>query len=337
MKRDMMRLCRAAACLLCACLLLGACAAPASPGGNGSAASPAGSDGIGADASVSPAGSDGTGADASASASGSDGTGVEAAATPVVTSPASIGTESTPAAMDRLIWSDEFDGADGTGPDPEKWVRETGNNRGWGNRELQYYTDSKDNAFMRDGSLVIRAVREEKEGFAYTSARLKTQGRFDFLYGRVEMRAKLAQGKGLWPAFWMLGADIDTVPWPNCGEIYIMEHLGRTPGVIHGTLHGPEYYGGKGISNSLTTADDLYDTFHTYAVEWDETGIRWFFDGEPYHKVVKAKLPTTYTWAFDKPEFLLVNLAVGGNWPQNPDETTQFPQEYVIDYIRVYQ
>jgi len=319
---------RRTVCLLTACLLLGACAAPATGGGGG--ANKAAGTANDAAASAESINASSTAPSASASAESTAAAGVESTA-------AGDAQGEADATMDTLIWSDEFDGADGTAPDPEKWVLETGNNGGWGNSELQYYTDSLDNAAIRDGNLVIRALKEEKDGFAYTSARLKTQGKFEFLYGRVEMRAKLAQGKGLWPAFWMLGADIGTNPWPDCGEIDIMEHLGREPGIIHGTLHGPEYYGGNGISRSVASEADLYGAYHTYAVEWDEAGIRWFFDGEQYHRVVRDKLPTTYTWAFDKPEFLLVNLAVGGNWPKNPDDTTQFPQEYVIDYIRVYQ
>jgi beta-glucanase (GH16 family) len=237
----------------------------------------------------------------------------------------------------ELIWSDEFNGADGSLVDSEKWVVETGNNRGWGNNELQYYTDSPENCRIQDGNLVIVAIQEVKEGFQYTSARIKTMGKFEFQYGKVEMRAKLPQGMGIWPAFWMLGSDIEVNPWPQCGEIDIMEHIGRMPGVIHGTAHGPEYNGNMGIGNSVMSESSIYENLHTYAVEWDSDSIRWYFDDVQYHQIIREKLPTTYTWVFDKNFFLLVNLAVGGNWPQNPNDTTVFPQAYTIDYIRVYQ
>lgn len=246
------------------------------------------------------------------------------------------GNEDTPKEW-KLVWSDEFEGDNDASVDGEKWVIEIGNNKGWGNNELQYYTDSTENASLQDGSLVIKAIKEEKEGFHYTSARLKTKGKFEFQYGKVEMSAKLPYGMGIWPAFWMLGSDIDTISWPDCGEIDIMEYIGRRSNIVFGTLHGPEYNGAMGLQNSITTDEDLHDTFHTYAVEWDADSIHWYFDGKPFHKVMREKLPTTYTWAFDKKFFVLVNLAVGGNWPQNPNDTTKFPQTYVIDYIRVYQ
>lgn len=237
----------------------------------------------------------------------------------------------------KLIWSDEFEGENGSSVDSDKWVIETGNNRGWGNNELQYYTGNTGNVSIQDGNLVIKAVKEDKEGFKYTSARIKTQGKFQFKYGKIEMRARLPYGKGIWPAFWMLGHDIGSIGWPKCGEVDIMEFIGRLPDQIHGTLHGPEYNGSMGLTKSVTVKDDLHDTCHTYSVEWDEDGIRWYFDGEEYHKILKDNLPSTYSWPYDKDFFILVNLAVGGNWPQNPDDTTVFPQTYTIDYIRVYQ
>lgn len=237
----------------------------------------------------------------------------------------------------ELVWSDEFDTANGSSPDPKKWVLELGNNRGWGNNELQVYTDSLENCSIVDGHLVIRALQEEIDGFDYSSARLKTYGLYEVQYGRIEMRAKLPQGKGIWPAFWMLGADIETVPWPQCGEIDIMEHIGREPDLVHGTVHGPEYHGNMGIGKAIQSDTSLYDEFHTYAIEWDTESIRWYFDDQQYHQIVKSKLLSTYTWVFDKPYFILINLAVGGNWPQNPDDTTTFPQEYIIDYVRVYR
>ena len=236
----------------------------------------------------------------------------------------------------ELIWSDEFDGPDGSAVNSDKWVTEIGNNRGWGNNELQYYTDSLDNCRVEDGNLIITAIQEE-DGFQYTSARIKTKGKFEFQFGKVEMRAKLPQGMGIWPAFWMLGSDIDVNPWPQCGEVDIMEHVGRLPDVIHGTMHGPEYHGNMGIGKSVTSESSIYENYHTYAVEWENDTIRWYFDDVQYHQVIRDKLPTTYTWVFNQDFFLLVNLAVGGNWPGKPDDTTVFPQTYTIDYIRVYQ
>lgn len=250
-------------------------------------------------------------------------------------------TESEDNSMDtenmKLVWSDEFDGPDGSSVNPDNWVIEKGNNGGWGNDELQYYTGSTGNCSVQDGSLVIKAIKEEKEGFQYTSARIKTKGKFEFKYGKIEMKAKLPQGMGIWPAFWMLGTDIDSVNWPNCGEIDIMEFIGREPGIIHGTLHGPEYHGDWGISKKITAEEDLHDIYHTYSVEWDEASIKWYFDDVLYHQLEKEKFPTTYTWVYDKEFFILINLAVGGKWPRNPDETTEFPQSYSIDYVRVYQ
>lgn len=256
--------------------------------------------------------------------------------TPVVQSTSSP-EASAPAEELKLVWSDEFDGENGSSVSKDNWVIETGNNKGWGNNELQYYTDSPENLSIQDGNLVIKAIKEDKEDFHYTSARIKTHDKFDFTYGKIEMRAKLPQGKGIWPAFWMLGSDIDTNPWPKCGEIDIMEFIGRRPNIIFGTLHGPEYNGSMGLQNFITFDGDLHDTYHTYALEWDESSLKWYFDGELFHQIYKDKLPKTYTWVYDKDFFILVNLAVGGNWPQNPNDSTVFPQSYTIDYIRVYQ
>ena len=237
----------------------------------------------------------------------------------------------------KLVWQDEFDGENGSLPDPEKWVMEIGNNNGWGNQELQYYTSEPANCRQEDGMLIIEALKEEREGFDYTSARIKTQGLFDFQYGKVEMRARLPYGQGIWPAFWMLGSSIKEVGWPQCGEIDIMEFIGRVPDKIFGTLHGPEYSGGRGLQNSVQNIADLKEGFHTYGIEWDKDAIRWYFDGTLYHQVIRENLPTTYTWVYDDKFFILLNLAVGGLWPEYPDDTTVLPQRYVIDYVRVYQ
>src|SRR5688572_15043933 len=188
-----------------------------------------------------------------------------------------------------LVWSDEFEGPSGALVDATRWAHDLGGG-GWGNQELQTYTDRGRNASLTgDGSLVIQALRETFTGAdaitrEYTSARLKTQGRFEQAYGRFEARLKLPRGQGLWPAFWMLGADIGTVGWPRCGEIDIMENIGREPSIVHGTLHGPGYSGASGVSGAFTFPGGarVADVFHVFAVEWEPSAVRWFVDGQLY-------------------------------------------------------
>lgn len=245
----------------------------------------------------------------------------------------------------RLVWSDEFDGAAGARVDAGKWVTETGGH-GWGNQELQYYTDRAVNALLSgDGHLVITARRETYTGpegttRQYTSARLKTQGRFEQAYGRFEARLQVPRGQGIWPAFWMLGADIGTVGWPRCGELDVMENIGKEPATVHGTLHGPGYSGGQGIGAafSLPGGQRFADGFHDFAVEWDRdpAAIRWYVDGKLYQTRTPTDLPAGARWAFDHPFFLLLNVAVGGSWPGNPDATTELPQTMKVDYVRVF-
>jgi len=251
----------------------------------------------------------------------------------------SSATPATSTKMEKawnMVWNDEFDGENGSPVDKSKWVSEIGNNSGWGNAEYEYYTDSVKNCYQENGNLIIKAIKEKKDNFDYTSARIKTKGIFEFTYGKIEMKAKLPQGDGIWPAFWMLGANIDTKQWPDCGEIDIMEHIGKSPNNIYGTLHGPGYSGATGLSSLTVSKTSLYDSFHTYTVEWDQEGFKWFFDGVQYYKIVKANM-TGRTWPFDEDFFILLNLAVGGNWPGNPSDLTKFPQSYTIDYVRVYQ
>ncbi len=249
----------------------------------------------------------------------------------------------TPCVASTPVWQDEFNQPTGSGPDPAKWVHDLGDN-GWGNKELELYTDSRENSFVvedvdaTDGrALVIKAVRTA-DG-RYTSARLKTLGKYAVKHGRIEARLKLPKGQGIWPAFWMLGENIKQVPWPACGEIDIMEMVGHLPGTTHGTLHGPGYSAAKGITKSTTLADGsvFADQYHVFAVDWRPERIDWLLDGEVFHTVTPADLPKGAKWVFDDtPFYLLLNLAVGGLWPGYPDETTQFPQEYRIDYVRVY-
>jgi len=233
-----------------------------------------------------------------------------------------------------LVWSDEFDGPAGSAPDTTKWMHDLGAS-GWGNQELENYTDSRDNSYLDgSGNLVIEA-RQPSPGH-YTSARLKTQTKFAVEYGKIEARIKLPAGQGIWPAFWMLGAGGG---WPQSGEIDIMENIGREPAIVHGTVHGPGYSGGKGITESYTLPDNqrFAADYHVFAAEWSQNSIQFFVDGHLYHTVTPASLPKDTTWVFDHPFFLLLNVAVGGSWPGDPDATSSFPQKMLVDYVRVYQ
>ena len=237
----------------------------------------------------------------------------------------------------KLVWSDEFDGPSNTLPNANKWTYDLGQN-GWGNKELENYTKSLDNVHLDgQGHLVIRALREASG--KYTSARLKTQGKFSTAYGKIEARIKLPFGQGIWPAFWALGANIEKVGWPECGEIDIMENIGKEPGIQHGSLHGDGYSDGHSITAKyeLPKGEKLSDDFHVYAILWSADSIEFLFDGHSYLKATPASIPAGKKWAFDHPFFLLLNVAVGGDWPGSPDSTTVFPQEMVVDYVRVYQ
>ncbi len=247
----------------------------------------------------------------------------------------------------RLAWSDEFNGAKNNGIDPAKWSAQTGGN-GWGNQELEYYTDRPANVYLNGrGSLVIKAVRETLPPefncwygtCQYTSARLFTKKKFTQAYGRFEARIKLPFGQGIWPAFWLLGDNIDAVGWPACGEIDIMENIGREPAIVHGTLHGPGYSGDKGIGAlfTLPRARRVADDYHRFAIEWEPNVIRWYVDGKLYETKTPADLPAGTKWVYDHPFFIILNLAIGGAWPGKPDATTIFPQTMLVDYVRVYR
>jgi beta-glucanase (GH16 family) len=254
---------------------------------------------------------------------------------------------STPQAASKskwiLTWSDEFNAADGTPADSRKWTAETGGN-GWGNNELEYYTTSLRNAHQERGSLLIQAIEEPYTGAdgvrrEYTSARLKTQHKFSQAYGRFEARIKMPQGDGMWPAFWMLGDDIGSAQWPNCGEIDIVENIGIEPSTVHGTIHGPGYSGAHGIGSPFRLPNHLRfsDDFHVFAVEWEPEEIRFLVDDHLYATRRPADLPQGAKWVYDHPFFIILNLAVGGTWPGNPDQATQFPQKMLVDYVRVYR
>jgi beta-glucanase (GH16 family) len=237
--------------------------------------------------------------------------------------------------MDAIAaWADEFDGPGGAFPDSSRWTYDLGNNGGWGNGELQQYTATRDNVRLDgQGHLVIRV---ESTGTGYTSARLKTQGLRAVQFGRLEARIKLPVGRGIWPAFWMLGSSFNGSNWPQCGEIDVMEFRGSEPTVVHGTVHGPQYSGGQGISASysLPAGASFSDDFHTFAVQWEPGLIRFLVDGTVYHTVTPQQIPAGAPWVFDQRFFVLLNVAVGGNFVGPPDATTSFPQEMVVDYVR---
>jgi len=261
---------------------------------------------------------------------------------PLIIGASLLPPRSAPAATPALLWSDEFNQAVNSAPDAKKWTYDLGSG-GWGNNELETYTDSRANSCIAadtaatDGKALVIAAVKSASG-AYTSARLKTQGKFTFTYGRVEARLKTSDGQGLWPACWMLGASIGTAGWPACGEIDIMETVGASPKIAYGTLHGPGYSGASGIGNHASPASGtLASAYHVYTVDWTPGKIVWSLDGAVYHTVTSATIPAGTKWVFnDSPFFLILNLAVGGYWPGYPDATTKFPGKYSIDYVRVY-
>lgn len=235
----------------------------------------------------------------------------------------------------RLVWADEFD-RPGL-PDETKWTLETGGH-GWGNQELQFYTSGRrENARVEDGRLVIEARREAREGREYTSARLVTKGKGEWKYGWIEVRAKLPCGRGTWPAIWMLGAEFDRGNWPAVGEIDIMEHVGHDAGRVHGTVHTAAYNHVKGTQKAGTVQlKDVCEAFHVYAVDWREEAIDFYVDGRRYFRFENER-KTRAEWPFDRPFYLLLNVAVGGSWGgQKGVDASAFPQRMEVDYVRVY-
>ena len=251
----------------------------------------------------------------------------------------------------KLVWSDEFNAPEGTPPDPVNWNYDLGGG-GWGNGEAEIYTNSRANVFQDGkGNLVIRAIRDESG--KYTSARLQTgspgasthTADLNWQYGRITARIKLPFGLGVWPAFWMLGENIGSVGWPNCGEIDIMENFGtfnNNVSISNGTVHGPGYSGGNGIGKSyrLPFGEKVADDYHVYAIEWSMDSVEFFVDGASYHKVTPASLPAGRQWVFNNPFFILLNLAIGGTatflGTPNPNAPFQ-AQDMLVDYVRVYQ
>ncbi|MEV4616871.1 family 16 glycosylhydrolase [Kitasatospora sp. NPDC049258] len=246
------------------------------------------------------------------------------------------------AAAAAVNFEDNFDGPAGAAVNGARWQVETGDNVN--NHERQYYTAGNANAALDgQGHLVITARRENPANYQcwygtcqYTSARLNTSGRFAQAYGHVETRMKIPRGQGMWPAFWMLGDDIGQVGWPNSGEIDVMENVGFEPGSVHGTIHGPGYSGSGGIGAGYTLpgGQAFADAFHTFAVDWAPDSISWSVDGTVYQRRTPADLGGR-SWVFNKPFFVILNLAVGGYWPGDPDGSTAFPQQLVVDYVRV--
>ncbi|MHB9861441.1 RICIN domain-containing protein [Streptomyces sp. YIM S03343] len=238
-----------------------------------------------------------------------------------------------------VAFSDNFDGAAGSAVDSSKWQIETGDNVN--NHERQYYTSGNKNAALDgQGHLVITARKENPSNYQcwygtcqYTSARLNTSGKFNAQYGHVEARMKIPRGQGMWPAFWMLGTPVN---WPDSGEIDVMENVGYEPSTVHGTIHGPGYSGSGGIgaAYSLSNGQAFADAFHTFAVDWAPDSITWSVDGNVYQRRTPADLGGK-TWVFNKPFFLILNLAVGGYWPGDPDGSTSFPQQLVVDSVSV--
>jgi beta-glucanase (GH16 family) len=266
--------------------------------------------------------------------------------------PQPTATPPRPALGERPGWTlsfqDEFSGPYSSGVDQSKWNFDIGGN-GWGNEELQYYTNNRRNVFTDGfGRLVIRAQAEPNtsqyrcamgRNCAYTSARLNTRERFAQAYGRFEVRVLVPAGEGLWPAFWLLGNNLAEVGWPSNGEIDIMEIIGREPALAYGTIHGPGYSGSNSIGKAVALPDGAVfaKNFHTFAIEWQENEIRWYLDDVLYQTRTPADLPSGTRWVFDHPAFMILNLAVGGQWPGRPTANTRFPADLIIDYVRVYQ
>ena len=243
-----------------------------------------------------------------------------------------------------LVWSDEFDG---TTLSASTWNAEVGDGTaqgipGWGNNELQYYTGRAENVRIEDfgggdRGLVIETRSESFGGKNFTSARIQSKDKAEFAYGRIEARIKMPEGQGIWPAFWMLGHDIDTRPWPASGEIDIVELVGHEPDRVHGTIHYGTPYAYRGNDFALDSGD-FSDAFHIFAIEWEPGEIRWYVD-ENLFSVQRSWFSSEapYPGPFNKPFFLLLNVAVGGNWPGSPDGSTVFPQRMYVDYVRVYE
>ncbi|MFK7928654.1 MAG: family 16 glycosylhydrolase [Myxococcota bacterium] len=241
----------------------------------------------------------------------------------------------------KLVWQDNFEGAAGSAINADTWSFDVGigpGEDGWGNQQLEYNTDGTNIVSLNgDGQLRIVARKEAFEGQDWTSGRIKTKDKIDFTYGAIEAGIKLPEGKGLWPAFWMLGANIDEVGWPTCGEIDIMEFRGNEPDTILGTIHGPGYSGGGAVGGKITSDEKWSDNYHIYRIEWDVQHIAWYVDGELYYTAHAGKTPAQTPWVFNHDFFLILNLAVGGQFLDNPDASTPVENEMLVDFVRVFE
>jgi beta-glucanase (GH16 family) len=241
--------------------------------------------------------------------------------------------------LKKLVFVDNFE-VDGT-LDSAKWAYDTGTgDNGWGNNELQYYSDRLENVEVKDGMLHITALQESYMGSGYTSGKVLTRGLFETKYGRFEARIKLPWGQGLWPAFWLLGDDAEgTVIWPKIGEIDIMEYVGQEPTIAHGSIHGPGYSAGEAVTKSYTLENSRFDTdFHVFGIEWGPNYINYYIDDVLYNQITPKDLPEGTKWVFNDNQFyLILNMAVGGSFVGSPNAETEFPQKMVVDYVKVYQ
>jgi beta-glucanase (GH16 family) len=236
----------------------------------------------------------------------------------------------------QLVMKDEFDGAAGS-PPSGIWAAEIGS--GWGNEQLEHDTDRPENVSLDgQGHLVFTARKEQLGDQDYTSARITTEGRFSRTHGRIEARIKMPRGKGLWPAFWLLGEDHKSAGWPGCGEIDVMEFRGQNLHEFRGSLHGPGYAGGQNLGRDYEVPEDLASDFHVYGVEWTELGIAFTLDGEPYYSKLAADMGIQTPWVFDDRRFFMIlNLAVGGTYVGDVGDDVEFPQQMLVDYVRVYE
>ncbi len=235
----------------------------------------------------------------------------------------------------NLVWADEFRGS---AVDENNWSFEIGNNNGWGNSELEYY--KKENSTIHENEYLVVTAKPEQTGeFEYTSSRLISKGKKEFTFGRVDIRAVMPIGQGIWPALWTLGADIGTKSWPACGEIDIMEYLGHEPDRVYGTAHwgtNTSTHKYKGSNTLASNAGDFNENFHVFSIIWEKDRIEWRVDDKKFYEITADEMEGQ-PYPFNKPQFFLINLAVGGNWPGYPDATTVFPQRLIVDYIRVFQ
>lgn len=241
---------------------------------------------------------------------------------------------------DRPSWADEFSGSAGRPPNAHRWHFDVGAT-GWGNDELERYTRSRSNARLNGrGQLEIVARRRRGGGTRrgdYSSARLTTKGKFAFRYGRVAIRAKVPAGRGLWPAFWMLGTGFPRVDWPFCGEIDVFENIGAEPNRVFGTVHGPGSLSDSGVGGWLDASDSLARSYHVYSATWRADRVVFALDGIAFTTVLRASYPEGQQWVFDRPMFMLLNLAVGGEFPGSPSSQTHFPARLQVDWIRVWE